>query len=42
MWRGLVDLKPLVSHRHKFADAQAAMEAAAQGGEGHIKGVLTF
>ncbi len=42
MWRGLVDLKPLVSHRHKFADAQAAMEAAAQGGDNYIKGVLTF
>lgn len=42
MWRGLVDLKPLITHRHKFADAQAAMEAAAQGGDNYIKGVLTF
>lgn len=42
LWRGLVDLKPLVTHRHKFADAQAALEAAAQGGDGYIKGVLTF
>ncbi|MFA5191297.1 MAG: zinc-binding dehydrogenase [Verrucomicrobiia bacterium] len=42
MWRGLVDLKPLVTHRHKFADAQAAMEAAAQAGDGCIKGALTF
>jgi L-iditol 2-dehydrogenase len=42
MWRGLVDLKPLISQRHKFADAQAAMEVAAQGGDNYIKGVLTF
>ena len=42
MWRGLVDLKPLVTHRNKFTEAQAAMEAAAQGGENYIKGVLTF
>ncbi|OHE82472.1 MAG: hypothetical protein A2107_00895 [Verrucomicrobia bacterium GWF2_62_7] len=42
MWRSLVDLKPLVTHRHKFADVQTAMEAAAQGGESYIKGALTF
>ncbi|MCX6907241.1 MAG: zinc-binding dehydrogenase [Verrucomicrobia bacterium] len=42
MWRGLVDLKPLVTHRHKSADVQAAMEAAAQRGENYIKGALTF
>jgi threonine dehydrogenase-like Zn-dependent dehydrogenase len=42
MWRGLVDLKPLVTHRHKFAEVQAAMEAGAQGGESYIRGALTF
>ena len=42
LWRGLVDLKPLVTDRHKFADAQTAMEDALQGGESYIKGVLTF
>jgi threonine dehydrogenase-like Zn-dependent dehydrogenase len=42
MWRGLVDLKPLVTHRHKFSEVQTAMEAAAQGGENYIRGALTF
>ncbi len=42
MWRGLVDLKPLVTHRHKFSEVQSAMEAAAQGGENYIRGALTF
>jgi threonine dehydrogenase-like Zn-dependent dehydrogenase len=42
MWRGLVDLKPLVTHRHKFSEVQAAMEAGGQGGESYIRGALTF
>ncbi|MBI5394942.1 MAG: zinc-binding dehydrogenase [Verrucomicrobia bacterium] len=42
MWRGLIDLKPLVTHRHKFAEAQAALELAAKKPDGHIKGALTF
>lgn len=42
MWRGLVDLKPLVTHRHKFAEAQAALELAAKKPDGYIKGALTF
>jgi len=42
LWRGLVDLKPLVTHRHKFAEAQAALELAAKKPDGYIKGALTF
>ncbi len=42
MWRGLIDLKPLVTHRHKFAEAQAALELAARKPDGYIKGALTF
>ncbi|MCX7826814.1 MAG: hypothetical protein N2689_14835, partial [Verrucomicrobiae bacterium] len=42
MWRGLVDLKPLITHRHKAADAQQALELAAEHRDDYIKGVLTF
>jgi len=40
--RGVFDLKELVTHRHQFADAQAAMELAVARPESYIKGVLEF
>lgn len=41
LWRGLVDTKLLITHRHKFADAQEALEVAARRPDGYLKGVLT-
>jgi threonine dehydrogenase-like Zn-dependent dehydrogenase len=40
--RGILDMRKLVTHRHRLADVQAAMQLAAERPEGYIKGVLTF
>jgi threonine dehydrogenase-like Zn-dependent dehydrogenase len=39
---GVFDLAPLVTHRHKLADVQTAMELALNRPPGYIKGVLDF
>jgi len=35
-------MSPLITHRHHFEDAQAALDLASERPEGYIKGVLTF
>lgn len=40
--RGVLDMSPLITHRHHFEDAQAALDLASERPEGYIKGVLTF
>ena len=40
--RGTLDMSPLITHRHPFEAAQAAMELACERSNGYIKGVLTF
>jgi threonine dehydrogenase-like Zn-dependent dehydrogenase len=40
--RGVLDMAPMITHRHPMSDVQAAMELAAARPEGYIKGVLTF
>jgi threonine dehydrogenase-like Zn-dependent dehydrogenase len=42
MERGLFDLSKLVTHRHAFADVEAAMEVALQRPAEYIKGALLF
>jgi len=39
---GVFDQHKLITHRHHFTDAQAAMEVAVERPEDYIKGVLTF
>ncbi len=40
--RGIFDLTKLVTHRHAFADVEAAMEVAVKRPADYIKGVLLF
>lgn len=40
--RGILDMGPLVTHRHAYTNAQEAMELAAERPDGYVKGVLTF
>ncbi len=42
MAKGRINQKPLISHRFPFSESQKALEVAAAGGEGYIKGVITF
>lgn len=40
--RGVFDLAPLVTHRHRICEAQEAMELAAERPRGYVKGVFLF
>jgi threonine dehydrogenase-like Zn-dependent dehydrogenase len=39
---GIFDMAPLITHRHHFLDAQAAMELACERPQDYIKGVFFF